>query len=145
MDYSLLKHRALLAGKLTLAAMIFASGVISHDPLKASYRLASDLFGNDTTQYVRALSEHDKAVIAEFSASTTQAQCHQAAEARVYLREAQAKVTAAQHDLAESKRLELASQPSTTLSNFQNEANFTASLDIQSAATSYKTNKSSTK
>lgn len=145
MELSTLKHRAIIVGKLTLAASIFASGIIAHDPLQASYKLATDLFAPDTTQYTRSLSAHDKAVIAEFNSTTTQEQCHNAAEARVFLKEAQVSVLQAQHSLAESKRLELASMPSTTTSNFQNDANFTASLDIQSAATSYKTNKSSTK
>lgn len=139
------KHRAIIAGKLTLAASIFAAGIASHDPLQASYNLASSLFAGTPATYERSLSAHDKAVAIEFNSTTTQAQCHQASEARIYLQEAQAAIIEAQHNLAESKRLELASQPSTTLSNFQNEANFTASLDIQSAATSYKTNKSSTK
>lgn len=145
MELSTLKHRAIIAGKLTLAASIFAAGIASHDPLQASYRLANDLFAGTPATYERSLSAHDIAVRDEFNSTTTQAQCHQAAEARVFLQEAQVSTLQAQHQLAESKRLELASQPSTTLSNFQNEANFTASLDIQSAATSYKTNKSSTK
>jgi len=145
MQLSTLKTRALLAGKVSAAIIIFASGVASHDTLKRTQSFYNDLFAGTPATYERALSPHDKAVIAEFTASSTQAQCHQAAEARVYLQEAQAAILQAQHNLAESKRLELLAQPDSTTSNFTNEANFTASLDSQSAATSYKTNKSSTK
>ena len=145
MELSTLKTRAIIAGKITLVAIIFASGVASHNTLERTYRFTADLFAPSTTQYARALSAHDQAVLAEFTASSTQAQCKNAAESRVYLKEAQTNVLKAQHELAESKRLELASQADASTSNFASESNFTASLDVQSASLTYKTGKSSTK
>lgn len=100
-----LKHRAIIAGKVSIIAITFASGVASHDTIKHSFEFYKDLAGFSTAQtYTAPLSEYEKRTNALLADKSFQATCTASAHAIVALELANDKKNEALHYLEESDK-----------------------------------------